>query len=498
MTEKLFYKDSHLSKFDAEVLSCVRAKRQQVKDSFGRLDGKAGEYYEIELDRTAFFPEGGGQYADTGVLYMADDDTCGLDETARKKVQVLDVRERNGRIFHITDGFIEAKTAVKGSIDWEERFMKMQQHTGEHIVSGLIHAAYGYNNVGFHLGSEDCTMDFDGEITEEELRRIEAEANKAVWKNLKVFTHYPKKEELSQIEYRSKIEIEGQVRIIEIPGYDCCACCAPHVTYTGEIGLIKLGQAQRYKGGVRITMLCGVRAFSDYVRKEAQAKEISRLLCAKENEIADAVSEKIGKSFMAIFIFVFVGMIIGTWMLSGTIPMLIYYGLKLLNPQLFLISAFVITVIVSVCTGTSFGSVGTVGLALIGVAQGLGVNLPAAAGAIISGAYFGDKMSPLSDTTNLAPVAAGTTLFEHIRHMFYTTVPAALVCLVVYFIAGRTGMVVSSVDASAANEMTEGLASIYHFNVFLLLPLVVVLVGSAMGKPTIPVMFTASVTKRKP
>lgn len=148
MTEKLFYKDSHLSKFDAEVLSCVRAKRQQVKDSFGRLDGKAGEYYEIELDRTAFFPEGGGQYADTGVLYMADDDTCGLDETARKKVQVLDVRERNGRIFHITDGFIEAKTAVKGSIDWEERFMKMQQHTGEHIVSGLIHAAYGYNNVG--------------------------------------------------------------------------------------------------------------------------------------------------------------------------------------------------------------------------------------------------------------------------------------------------------------------------------------------------------------
>ena len=185
------------------------------------------------------------------------------------------------------------------------------------------------------------------------------------------------------------------------------------------------------------------------------------------NEIADAVSEKIGKSFMAIFIFVFVGMIIGTWMLSGTIPMLIYYGLKLLNPQLFLISAFVITVIVSVCTGTSFGSVGTVGLALIGVAQGLGVNLPAAAGAIISGAYFGDKMSPLSDTTNLAPVAAGTTLFEHIRHMFYTTVPAALVCLVVYFIAGRTGMVVSSVDASAANEMTEGLASIYHFNVII-------------------------------
>ena len=278
MTEKLFYKDSHLSKFDAEVLSCVRAKRQQVKDSFGRLDGKAGEYYEIELDRTAFFPEGGGQYADTGVLYMADDDTCGLDETARKKVQVLDVRERNGRIFHITDGFIEAKTAVKGSIDWEERFMKMQQHTGEHIVSGLIHAAYGYNNVGFHLGSEDCTMDFDGEITEEELRRIEAEANKAVWKNLKVFTHYPKKEELSQIEYRSKIEIEGQVRIIEIPGYDCCACCGTHVKLAGEIGQIKIIGAQNYKGGTRLELLCGKRALQEFRKKNDVSAEVGRLL----------------------------------------------------------------------------------------------------------------------------------------------------------------------------------------------------------------------------
>lgn len=211
------------------------------------------------------------------------------------------------------------------------------------------------------------------------------------------------------------------------------------------------------------------------------------------SEISDAVSEKIGKSFMAIFIFVFVGMIIGTWMLSGTIPMLIYYGLKLLNPALFLVSAFIITVIVSVCTGTSFGAVGTVGLALIGVAEGLGVYLPAAAGAIISGAYFGDKMSPLSDTTNLAPVAAGTTLFEHIRHMFYTTVPASIVCLVVYFVAGHTGTVVENTDAGAAQEMMAGLLEVYQFNILLLLPLVVVLVGSAMGKPTIPVMFSASV-----
>lgn len=211
------------------------------------------------------------------------------------------------------------------------------------------------------------------------------------------------------------------------------------------------------------------------------------------DEVAASVSEKIGKSFMAIFIFVFVGLIIGTWMLSGTIPMLIYYGLKLLSPSMFLVSAFIITVIVSVCTGTSFGSVGTVGLALIGVASGLGVNPAAAAGAIISGAYFGDKMSPLSDTTNLAPVAAGTTLFEHIRHMFYTTVPASAVCLVVYFIAGRSSSIVSSADSTAAVEMMNGLSEAFQFNPLLLIPLLIVLVGSAMGKPTIPVMFFAGV-----
>ena len=210
-------------------------------------------------------------------------------------------------------------------------------------------------------------------------------------------------------------------------------------------------------------------------------------------EVADAVSEKIGKSFMAIFIFVFVGMIIGTLMLSGTIPMLIYYGLKLLSPELFLVCAFIITTIVSVCTGTSFGSVGTVGLALIGVASGLGVSLPAAAGAIISGAYFGDKMSPLSDTTNLAPVAAGTTLWEHIGHMFYTTVPASIVCLIVYFIAGRSDKIVAPGGTMGAIEMISGLEATFNFNILLLLPLVIVLIGSALGKPTIPVMFSASV-----
>lgn len=282
MTEKLYYQDSHLAEFDAVVTQCCRKAAE---------DGSV--LYEIELDRTAFFPEGGGQYADTGTLCAGYAEEENKEETPEgspvKTVRVLDVREEGDRIVHITDGSLETGTMVKGSINWEERFMKMQQHTGEHIVSGLVHGQFGYNNVGFHLGSEDCTMDFDGEITAEELAGIEAEANRAVWKNLKVLTVYPAKDELARMEYRSKIEIEGQVRIIVIPGYDRCACCAPHVERTGEIGLIKLTNVQRYKGGVRVTMLCGVRALADYEKKQLQAKAVSAMLCSKENETAKAV-----------------------------------------------------------------------------------------------------------------------------------------------------------------------------------------------------------------
>ena len=268
MTEKLFYQDSHLAQFEAVVTNCQR----KAAPDFPAEETHA--LYEVELSRTAFFPEGGGQYADTGTLGTA---------------RVLDVREEDGRIIHVTDAPLEVGSRVKGNIDWDERFMKMQQHTGEHIVSGLVHRRFGYNNVGFHLGSEDCTMDFNGEITREELVQLELEANRAVWKNLEVETVYPGEEELARMEYRSKIEIQGQVRIIVIPGYDSCACCAPHVVRTGEIGLIKLTNVQRYKGGVRVTMLCGVRALADYRVKQEQARAVSALLCAKENETAAAV-----------------------------------------------------------------------------------------------------------------------------------------------------------------------------------------------------------------
>lgn len=260
MTEKLFYEDSHMITFSAIVEAC------ESKET----------YYEAVLNRTAFFPEGGGQYADTGVI---------------DGIKVLDVHEREGIIYHKMEAPLEVGKLVEGAIDWEERFSKMQQHSGEHIVSGLVNAAYGYDNVGFHMGRDAITMDFNGVLTKEQLKEIEQKANEAVVKNLDIEVIYPSKEELEDITYRSKIEIEGQVRIVRIPGYDTCACCAPHVKKTGEIGLIKLIGVQNYKGGARVSMLCGFRAIEDYEEKSESVKRISVMLSAKEAEVADEVAK---------------------------------------------------------------------------------------------------------------------------------------------------------------------------------------------------------------
>ncbi len=260
MTKKLYYEDSHQDSFGAKVLSCAWNEKKAC--------------YEVILDQTVFFPEGGGQYADTGVLGGA---------------KVLDVQERGDEIIHSTDQALEPGTEVEGTIDYQERFSKMQQHTGEHIVSGIIHRTFGYDNVGFHLGQELVTMDFNGTFTEDELRQVELEANEAVIKNLQVVVTYPSKEELDRLDYRSKKELTGQVRIVEIPGYDVCACCAPHVELTGEIGIIRLIDAVKYKGGTRVTMVCGFRALKDYRMKEDNVREISRMLSAKPEESAQAV-----------------------------------------------------------------------------------------------------------------------------------------------------------------------------------------------------------------
>ena len=193
-----------------------------------------GDGYRIVLDRTAFFPEGGGQFGDIGWL---------------NEVKVTDTREKDGIIFHETKEPLEEGSTVKGRLDFEVRFDRMQQHTGEHILSGLVHYLYGYDNVGFHLGEEITTLDFNGELTGEQVEDLELRANGAVFGNVPVQVLYPSKEQLQKVDYRSKIEIEGQIRIVSIPGYDICACCAPHVDRTGEIGLIRIVGCEKHRGG---------------------------------------------------------------------------------------------------------------------------------------------------------------------------------------------------------------------------------------------------------
>lgn len=260
-TIRLFDKESFTKEFTATVLTCEPAEQG----------------YRIILDQTGFFPEGGGQTADTGILKK------------NGTVNVLDAQEENGVIVHFTDGPLEAGTQVTGVLNWKERFSKMQHHSGEHIVSGLVNKHFGYNNVGFHLGSQVVTLDFDGILTKEQLRQIEYEANEAVAADLPILVTYPSKEELENIHYRSKIEIEGQVRIVEVPGYDVCACCAPHLHTTGQIGMIKLVNMHNYKGGVRVYMICGFAALADYCEKEDSVRTIALSMSANESQVVQAV-----------------------------------------------------------------------------------------------------------------------------------------------------------------------------------------------------------------
>lgn len=263
-TKKLYYEDSHLKEFTATVLSCE--ERLTAK---GKKDG-----YAVVLDQTAFFPEGGGQLGDRGWI---------------DGVEVYDTHEKGGVILHYTKTPVEVGKTITGKLDFAERFSRMQEHSGEHIVSGIVHRLHGYDNVGFHLGSENTTLDFNGELSEGQLLEVERLANEAVFADLPVQISYPSKEELKTIDYRSKIEIEGQVRLVEIPGVDLCACCAPHVNHTGEIGMIKLISCDRHRGGCRVTMLAGVRALKDYQEKQAQVTAVSVALSAKPEKIGEAV-----------------------------------------------------------------------------------------------------------------------------------------------------------------------------------------------------------------
>jgi len=262
MTEKLYDLNAYQTEFEGMVISCEK---------------NDDNTYNVVLDKTLFFPEEGGQSPDRGKM---------------NDIEVVDVQiSKSGIITHKLSGALEEGTTVKGIIDWEHRFSNMQQHSGEHIFSGLVNSTYGYNNVGFHLSDQIVTMDFSGPLTMEQALEIEERANKVITSNVNIKTGYPSKEEIANLEYRSKIEIDGPIRIVEVEGVDICACCAPHVRRTGEIGILKIMNMQNYKGGVRISILCGKRALMAFREKNFVVQDLMTELCTAENELITQVKK---------------------------------------------------------------------------------------------------------------------------------------------------------------------------------------------------------------
>ena len=254
MTEKLYYLDAYIKEFMATVLSCEA------------VDGG----YDAVLDKTAFFPEEGGQYSDTGFISDA---------------KVINVYEKEGIIHHICDKALEVGASFECRINFDERYEKMQIHTGEHILSGLFHSLYGLENVGFHLGADEVTMDINAYLTEEQIVKVEMLANKVIYENVPVTASFPESDELSRIAYRSKLDLTENVRIVTIGNYDACACCAPHVARSGEVGIIRILDYVKHRGGTRITMTAGSRAVRDARERYEIIRRVSGLLSVPKNEI---------------------------------------------------------------------------------------------------------------------------------------------------------------------------------------------------------------------
>lgn len=277
MTEtiKLYDRDAYATEFEADIISCEPNKADDKR-------------FDIILNQTLFFPEEGGQSPDMGIL---------------GGYRVVDVQIKNGVITHTVDisagecceiekeAELAAGVHVQGKIDWQHRFYNMQQHSGEHIFSGIVHSRFGFENVGFHLSDSVVTMDFSGVISPEDIAEVEHEVNVAISKNIPIEVTYPSRDELAQLEYRSKIEIEGQVRIVTVQGYDVCACCAPHVKRTGEIGMLKVMNYQNYKGGVRVSILCGFRALEAFRQKCDIISELMGIFTTNQEAIVDNVTK---------------------------------------------------------------------------------------------------------------------------------------------------------------------------------------------------------------
>lgn len=262
-TEKLYESDGMLCTFQAQVLSCE----------------KRGDGYAVILDRTAFFPEGGGQGADTGKIGDA---------------HVADVQIENGEILHFTD--IPVFGTAECTLDFTERFRKMQNHLGEHLLCGAIHRLYGFDNVGFHLGADYMTFDINGVLTENQIQEAECEANRAVFSDVPVRCYTPQPDELSRLEYRAKnkkLEKKEHIRIVEVTGFDRCACCAPHLDRTGKVGIIKITNVMKYKGGMRFTALCGSDALTDYQKKQDDIAALCALLSSKADLLCETVTARL-------------------------------------------------------------------------------------------------------------------------------------------------------------------------------------------------------------
>ena len=268
-TKKLYDIDAYATEFEGTVLLCEEVVSEDE-------EGTQKVCYEVVLDKTLFFPEEGGQTPDKGTL---------------GDVEVVDVQIEGDVIKHYVETALNVGDSVLGKIDWRHRFFNMQQHSGEHLFSGLAYRKHGLRNVGFHLSNQIVTMDFDKALSEDELREMEWEINEAIVANVEIKTGYPTKEELSKLEYRSKIEIDGDVRIVEIPGFDICACCAPHVHRTGEIGMFKIQNVQNYKGGMRISFLCGFRALEEYRKKSTIISELSGSLSTNQDNLTEYVNK---------------------------------------------------------------------------------------------------------------------------------------------------------------------------------------------------------------
>ena len=263
-TIRLYDEDGYATEFSGTVLSCEKAVSSD------------SDYYEVILDQTLFFPEEGGQSPDKGTLGGAE---------------VLDVQIKNGIITHTLSAPLHVGDKVDGQINWKHRFSNMQQHSGEHIFSGLVHKKFGFDNVGFHLSDQIVTMDFNGVLSAEDIADIEYEVNEAIARNVDIIVSFPSKEELTDMEYRSKIEIDGQVRIVTVTGYDVCACCAPHVRKTGEIGGLKVMSVQNYKGGVRVSILCGFRMLEAFREKSKIINDLTNFLTTGQENLVDTVTK---------------------------------------------------------------------------------------------------------------------------------------------------------------------------------------------------------------